>query len=1173
MRDEVRCRVSRFVRIAQALLVAVCTLGPAGVAAQNIVSVPFTKGFIGTRGPSAGTSNSVLTFGTLGIARIFFVQNSSTNAFELQGNDIPGTMRIVRTNGTIVDIPASVNWRNSGGTTYLVGMLPRPASPYTFHYASGSIQITDGSAPGGTSVGGYVASYGGSMLVDGGSTSGNAALGQVLEGLNQYLGTVISSRPQGPVTVNSLTTTNTTPTLSGYVTLAGEEQLTVIVNHVQYGPSTTPAVSVGDGEWSLTLTSPLPNGIYDVVATVTNADGFTLADGTTNELQIGTSLTVSGNFTANSRVYDGTTVATGTTTGLTLQGVPDGRDVTIASVTLHFQSGAVGEARAVIISGITLGGANAGGYVVNLTDAPTASADITPRPLTIDGLTAVSRPYDGTTVATLSGTAGYVNLASGENFAVSGAPTAHFASATVGNNKPVTVSGLTAPSGNYSVTQPQLLANISTRTLTIGGSFTANDKTHDGTTAATIGSNSLRLLSTVADDYVSLAEVVAHFAASDVGTGIAVNIASATLVGAEALNYTLSLVDAPSTTAAITSAGPTTLTVGGTLSANSRMYDGTSVASGSASGLTLHGISDGHDVQIGSISLAFTDAAAGEDKTVQITGVTLVGVHAELYDVDVTCAPTAIASITPRDLTVSGLQVQAKAYDGTTFVTLVGTPAYAGLAANESFAVLGTASAVFTTPMAGAARAVSVTGFLVPSANYTIAQPAGLTGAILPRVVTVGGSFSAQNKVFDGNTTADVAQQALVLMNVITGDAVALSDVLVAFATASVGTSKPVSITNAKLVGAGSANYTLDLSNAPHTTAAIIATNPPSAPRSLAVDEGDRQITISWTAPAEEGCAAVNGWVVEYRVQGGAWSAMTLTSRLPMRATITALTNNLPVEVRVAAVNSCGMSAFADAGTFIPVGPTTGSGDNGGTSRPPSVTPGETQVRSGGQLIPVTTTIVQDTTVRVSGADFSLTLRAVDDGGTPIPVDSPLLLHFEHGGHAHTSGTGFAPGTLVTLYLYGATGEPMLLGRTTVLADGTFAHIADVPMLPAGDYTLQVNGINAAGTMRSIAVGVRIAPPPSDLELTAVPNTTTPSAGDIITITITVTNRGTGPALDVVIPRAFREAGFNLVAAVPQDGTYDTTSQLWQIPRIEAGGSARLLLTAIVQPPAPEFRP
>jgi len=150
------------VRLGTMVVILLCA---EAVQAQNIISVPFTQGFIGTRGSSAGTANNVLTYPTLQIARTFFIQSSSVSTFELQGNDIPGTLRIVRTNGTTIDIPASANWRNNGGGTYLIGILPRPVSPITLTYSGGSISITDGSVNGGTSVGGYIAGYGGSTVV------------------------------------------------------------------------------------------------------------------------------------------------------------------------------------------------------------------------------------------------------------------------------------------------------------------------------------------------------------------------------------------------------------------------------------------------------------------------------------------------------------------------------------------------------------------------------------------------------------------------------------------------------------------------------------------------------------------------------------------------------------------------------------------------------------------------------------------------------------------------------------------------------------------------------------------------------------------------------------------------------------------------------------------------
>jgi hypothetical protein len=682
--------------------------------------VPFTNGFVGARGSSAGTSNGVLTFATLGIARTFFIQNSSTNQFEeLQGNDISGTLRIVRTNGTTLDIPASANWRiNSGSTTNLIGILPRPTSPITFTYSGGSIQITDGANPGGSSIGGYVAAYGGALAGDGDDVGGNAA--QVLSSLNAYLATVVASRPAGPVTVTAQTTASTTPTITGTATMAVGEQLSVVVEGVQYTSTSTPAVVRSGNNWSLTLTTPLAVGTYAVAATLTDVDGFTLSDATTNELVLtspGGTVTIAGSFTANDRVYDGTTAATGSTGGLTLAGVNGGHQVTIASVTLAFQSAAVGAGKTVVVTAVTLGGPDAAHYGVSLAGAPTATAGITAKALTVTGVSAASRAYDGSTAASLTGTATYTGLASGDSFTPSGTPTASFASAATGAGKAVTVVGYTAPSANYTVTQPAgLTADVTARPLTIGGAFAVASRPYDGTTHAPIATNGLSLVGVVPGDTVALTGVSAAFASAVVGTGKTISLTAAGLTGPHAANYTMSLAGAPTTTADITSAG-SAVTLGGSFTAADRVYDGTATATGATGALTLVGVTAPDQVTIASVTLGFQSSTVGSGKTVVLTGVTLAGANAAQYTVDLAGAPTTTASIAAKTLTITG-------------------------------------------------------------------------------------SFTAADKTADGTTAATIGTNALALSGVVGGDAVGLTGTAATFADAAVGTSKPVSLANASLTGA-----------------------------------------------------------------------------------------------------------------------------------------------------------------------------------------------------------------------------------------------------------------------------------------------------------------------------------------------------------------------------------
>jgi len=90
----------------------------------------------------------------------------------------------------------------------------------------------------------------------------------------------------GPtVTVTPLTTSDTTPALSGTVSDPAAT-VSVTVNGSAY-----PATNNGNGSWTLAdnaITPALTDGSYDVVMTATDANGNSANDGTTNELTIDT---------------------------------------------------------------------------------------------------------------------------------------------------------------------------------------------------------------------------------------------------------------------------------------------------------------------------------------------------------------------------------------------------------------------------------------------------------------------------------------------------------------------------------------------------------------------------------------------------------------------------------------------------------------------------------------------------------------------------------------------------------------------------------------------------------------------------------------------------------------------------------------------------------------------
>jgi len=109
-----------------------------------------------------------------------------------------------------------------------------------------------------------------------------------------------------------------------------------------------------------------------------------------------------------------------------------------------------------------------------------ANLTITPKPLTITGITANNKVYDGTTAATLNiGSVALVGVEAGDvsNVSLSGTATGTFDTKNVGTSKTVNFSGLSltgSAAGNYSIaTTASTTANITVAPLTV----TADAKT------------------------------------------------------------------------------------------------------------------------------------------------------------------------------------------------------------------------------------------------------------------------------------------------------------------------------------------------------------------------------------------------------------------------------------------------------------------------------------------------------------------------------------------------------------------------------------------------------------------------------------------------------------------------------------------------------------------------
>jgi trimeric autotransporter adhesin len=304
---------------------------------------------------------------------------------------------------------------------------------------------------------------------------------------------------------------------------------------------------------------------------------------------------------------------------------------------------------------------------------------------------------------------------------------------------PYTVTAVYGGDGYYqSSASGGLSQAVTTATVMVASGLTANDKTYDGTTTATINSNGISLNGVIAADAanVSLSTngCTAVFTNQNTGNGIAVTVGGLTLTGSAAGNYTLAQ---PILSANIM---PATVTITNVMAMN-KMYNGDSTAI--LSGGVVSGAVNGDNVTFTAGVGIFASQFVG------IWTVTASGYVLNTSDVSTNYTLLAQpvvpnASITPAMvMIVSGLIANNKVYDGTPTATInsnsvslsgviVGDVANVNLSTNgymASFASAG-ANSNLLVMVAGLALTGSA------ASNYVLTQPS-LTASIAPAALTV----------------------------------------------------------------------------------------------------------------------------------------------------------------------------------------------------------------------------------------------------------------------------------------------------------------------------------------------------------------------------------------------------------------------------------------------------
>ncbi len=506
---------------------------------------------------------------------------------------------------------------------------------------------------------------------------------------------------------------------------------------------------------------------------------------------------------ATNKTYDRTANDPLDTSKAGLYGVIGGDTVTLSTTGAlgSFASPNAGNNLAVTASGFTLSGAQAADY--RLVEPPGLAASIAPAPLSIQGVAATNKTYDGTTADPLAASgASLTGVVSGDSITLSSAAaTGAFASANAGTGIAVSASGFSisgAQAANYTLAQPSgLAANISPASLNV--SVTGNpSKTYDATSTAVIPSGDYTLSGFVTGQSAIIGQAaMAQYASANAGS----QTVNSTLVisdylpasGTSLSNYIL-----PTTatgTGTINQAPVSVLLVGNP----QKVYDGTMSASLGGSNFFLTGFVAGQGATVSQASGTYASANVG----VQGISVNLIGQYTPnsgtlLSNYLMPSVVTGYGTITPAPLTGHVLATitndPTKSYDGTTAATLTSADfSLAGFATGQGATVTQTAGQ-YATPNAGVqpVTATLTSSDFTPNsgtnlANYTLPTAAYGTGTINPAVLTAMITGNP-TKYYNGTTTGVLGPSNLSVSGFASGQGVAINQsALVNYGAASAG--------------------------------------------------------------------------------------------------------------------------------------------------------------------------------------------------------------------------------------------------------------------------------------------------------------------------------------------------------------------------------------------------
>ena len=526
-------------------------------------------------------------------------------------------------------------------------------------------------------------------------------------------------------------------------------------------------------------------------------------------------------ITPNGGTYGSVTAASAE-----LSGAVDGENV---SVTLTYTGNGYNDTAVPVNAGSYTVTASISNSNYTLTGNTTADFLITPKAVTVSGITAKDKVYDGTTDAKLDcSNAQFEGILKNDTLTVTATGTME--SAGVGERK-VRISDLTLggnSAANYvlaeSGNQSETTATITAKKVTV--TITPNGGTYGSVTAATA-----ELSGAVAGENIPV--TLTYTGNGYDATDVPVNVGSYTVTASIAnSNYTLT-----GNTTADFVITPKTVTVSG-ITAKDKVYDGTNDATLDCSNAKFDGILKNDKLTVAANGM-FEKAVAGK-QNVAISGLTLGGDSAANYvlaesgnQTETTATITAkevTATITPNGGTYGSVVAAAAnlsgAVDGENVpVTLT----YTGNGYNDTAVPVNVGSYTVT---------VSIS-----NSNYTLTGNTTADFVITPKAVTVS-SITANDKVYDGTTNAVLDYSNAQFDGILENDKLTVAAKGV-FEKAETG-KQNVAISDLTLGGDSAANYVLaESGNQTETTATITAKEVTVTPdnKSKVYEEKDPKLT------------------------------------------------------------------------------------------------------------------------------------------------------------------------------------------------------------------------------------------------------------------------------------------------------------------------------------------